>query len=527
MRTRIWRAAPGRFRNLRSGGGTAARVGVLAVFFVLLTAAICASFALADEVAAPEVPVLGPAESAGAEGSPALVEPESTDPEAAEELPHEELDREEAAELLEGVFEPEVQGAAGIYADLHVEKFLAPNVALIAPGEQPEISDESGVLEDEGNRAATLLDSTRPLAIEDESGGLEAIDLNLERDDGALSPITPLAETSIPAELGEGIELPGPGITIEPVGVAESRAPSTLDQSTAFYPNVAEETDLAVSPTLGGVETMTQIRSPESPRNEVYELRLPPGAALAEEGGGAVVTRGGETLMTVAPPDALDSAGEPVPAELSVEGDRLTISVTPDEDTDYPVLVDPLFESWEWYKVRYGEVGEGWSMRDSMASGGLWPEIGEGPANLSIRMDSPQNHAIKPGYEGFYTYTVPNYETINLKGELQPKPEAFISRMTASRVEWVAHSTAPSPYIEMGLWGPSKGWASLYTHEGLAGHSLENTSFVYSFPNELNVPDVQQAKIGMVSTESVAQPWAYLRVGEASVELSEPAASKP
>jgi tripartite motif-containing protein 71 len=525
MRTRVRPTEAKKLQGSESqcAHGVAWRVGIASAFFVLLITAICTSFALADEAASPEVPSPG-----SAEGSSALVEPEPTDPEAAEELPHEELNREEAAELLEGVFEPEVQGAAGIYADLHVEKFLAPNVALIAPGEQPEISGEAGVLEDEGNRAATLLDSTRPLAIEDESGRLEAIDLNLRNSEGAVAPVKPLTESSMPAELGEGIELPGPGITIEPVGVAESRAPSTLGGSAAFYPNVAEETDLAVSPTLGGVETMTQIRSPESPRSETYRLDIPPGASLENEGAGAAVTKGGETLMTVAPPDALDAAGESVPAELSIEGDRLTISITPDEATDYPVLVDPLFESWEWYKVRYGEVGEGWHMRDSMTSGVPWPEIGEGPENLSIRMNSPQNQAIKPGYEGFYTYTVPNYQSNPYHPEeLLPEPEAFISHMSASRVSWIAHSTALSPYIEMGLWGPSKGWASLYTHEGLTGHSVENPTFVYPFTNEKNVPDVQQAKIGMVSTESVAQPWAYLRVGEASVELSEPAESKP
>lgn len=71
------------------------------------------------------------------EGSGSIV-PGSTDPGAAEEMPHEDLDRSEALELLQAVFEPELQGPAGPFDELHVEKFLADNVAVIPAGQQPE-----------------------------------------------------------------------------------------------------------------------------------------------------------------------------------------------------------------------------------------------------------------------------------------------------------------------------------------------------------------------------------------------------
>ena len=79
-----------------------------------------------------------------------------------------------------------------------------------------------------------------------------------------------LVEVAIPQELGEGIELPGPGLTIELAGAPEERASSVIDQSIGFLPNVATDTDLAVAPTPTGVETLTQLRSSDAPHVETF-----------------------------------------------------------------------------------------------------------------------------------------------------------------------------------------------------------------------------------------------------------------
>jgi hypothetical protein len=55
---------------------------------------------------------------------------------AAESLPHRNLTRDEALELLQGVFGAQLQAPAGIFDELEVEKFLAPNVAVVV-GDQP------------------------------------------------------------------------------------------------------------------------------------------------------------------------------------------------------------------------------------------------------------------------------------------------------------------------------------------------------------------------------------------------------
>jgi hypothetical protein len=526
---------PRRFRE-RHASAPFLRVGQLMVALLILTAVVSTSLALADEGGQTETGGDRSAEMSAATESTVAVEP--TDPEAAESLPLEDLNREEAGEVLEGVFEPELDGPAGIFDDLHVEKFLAPNVAVIAAGEQPALSTEEearGSLVGSEDPGATLLDSTVPLATEGESGRLEAVDLNLERSEGSLAPANSLLEVSIPAELGEGIEVPGPGVRIEPEGIDGSRGSSIVGEGVAFYPNVAEEVDLAVAPTFDGVETMSQLRSPESPRTETFRLALPPGASLRAEGGGAVVKRGEATLMSVAPPTALDAEGNPVPTELEVEGDRITITTSPTFTTTYPVLVDPLFQSFEWYAKNAApeiesNLNEGWSWKN----GSVWCS-----SSTEDYMDSfvpsysrglvERGWARGGSWEGFCQYAVPRWGS-EPEGR---KPETFISRMTASDVAWRAESPRLNPYLYMGLWGPGHGWASLYTHEGLMGHSINNLSYVYSFPNETNSPEVKFAEVGMISNEPgqpegpLATPLAEVFVGAATIELSEPAASAP
>ena len=169
------------------------------------------------------------------------------------------------------------------------------------------------------------------------------MNLNLESAGGGLRPVNPLVGVSIPGELGEGIELPGPGIGIELVGVAQERGASKLNGSAAFYPNVEKETDVAVAPTPAGVETLTQLRDPESPRTQTYRITMPEGASLLKKGGGAEVDKGEEVLLTIAPPSALGADGNNVPAELSVQGDELTVSVSPDFRDQLPGPRRPAF----------------------------------------------------------------------------------------------------------------------------------------------------------------------------------------
>lgn len=463
-----------------------------------------------------------------------LLEPELTDPEAAEGAQLSNLERDEALELLEDVFVSALSSPAGIFDELHVAKFLAPNVALIAAGEQPEDPASPSGAPGTPYDGATLMDSTVPLGTEDSTGELRAVDLNLDAQGEGLRPVNPLVDVVIPSELGESIEIPGPGIEIDLEDAPEDRAPSKVDGSVAFYPNVASDTDFVVAPNPGGIETMTQLRSADAPTEQTYHLGLPSGATLEAKGGGAVVTDGAEALMTVSPPSAIDATGTSVPAELTVGSDTVTVRVSPSQDTAFPVLVDPLFQSFEWYakKQSYdleswnGESwGQKWGQNPWYGTAGLkWVTDEHMTAFVPYGSKGLDAYALSttvPGAEDFWIYKVPRY---NSDPEL---PETFISKMTASNVAWRAQSNALSPYMYMGLWGPSAGWASIYTHEGLNGHSINNLPYVYSFTNSLNVPDVKIGQVGLYSTETVSQGNVELFVGATTVELSEPPTTVP
>jgi hypothetical protein len=320
---------------------------VLGALCILLLAIGTAS-AIAD------APVSGlpPGAIQGSTSALEALKPRLTDPQAAAELPRHELDRNEAIELMRSVFRPELQSPAGIFDDLHVEKFLSDNVAVIGVGEQPApagVALEGEVAQDQ-HEGPTLVDSTVSLRTEGPSGHQEEVDLGLEHTEGEIQPSAPLVEVGIPSELGEGIELPESGIRIEAVGAPAERSPSTVEQSVAVYPEIAEDTSLAVAPTPIGLETMTLLQSPQAPRSETFHLDLPDGASLrVNSKGGAEVILGTQTLLSILPPIALDANGKEVPVSLDVTGSSLGLSVSPEDSTTWPVLVDPVYDTHSWY----------------------------------------------------------------------------------------------------------------------------------------------------------------------------------
>lgn len=401
-------------------------------------------------------------------------------------------------------------------------------------------------------QGATLLQSSIPLRAETPLGEPEAVDLDLEQANGELRPTNPLVEVGIPQQLGEGIELPGVGVTLEVVGAPEDRSPSIVEGSVAFMPNIAPDTDLAVAPTPTGIETFTQLRSADSPLTQTYALHLPNGAALqATEDGGAVVVHEGETLLSIAPPSAIDATGADVPVDLDVSGDSFTLVTNPDESAQLPILVDPLIQTYEWANTKYWENGicsnstkyEGPSFSCTNREEWGYEKIdqdGSLPAGVDVSgiaysasdpvpygtpglvLDSSQNASGKltAGDRGSAIYTVPRYFTDQSKyGE---RPTSFISRMTLWNLDWNAWSSSMSPYLFAGIWDPFKpNWVSYFSHEGLTGHGIHNMSWKYQFPN--NQPNTN-AKVGYVSIQATStgpnqNTEAY--VGSASLELND------
>ncbi|MGN6274862.1 MAG: hypothetical protein ACTHNP_02900 [Solirubrobacterales bacterium] len=486
---------------------------------------------------------------------------------------------------MTGVFSQQVEAPAGVYDELQGAKLLSSNVAVVseraieggeeeeetegslegtgasAEGDGPESGAESETAPEAEARQvqpkppsapaevanADLVDSTVPLEAGSQTAP-EPVDLSLTRTGGALEPSAPLVELKIPAELGEGIELPGAGIDISLAGAPAERAPTLTNDSVAFYPNVdagtgaGAESDLAVSPTPSGVETLTQLRGPVSPTTQAYNLSIPPNAELtATAAGGAKVLSGsGEVLMTVEPPSALDAAGKPVPTELEVAGDAVKIHVEPPPDAQSPILLDPLFQTYEWAAKGTSKGICSNSFKEESSSscnnreewgyevleypwGGL-PHLSVGngwsPSQPGIYVHAEGQQ--RAGDHATVLYTVPRYF------KESPAPSSYIKDLKLSDVTWQALGQYPSPYLFMGLWDSrAKVWVSAAPHTGQAGHGLSNTSFVYDSPNEIAGsngeidPEAKAAEVGIYDTEASASSNATAYVGAATVELGD------
>jgi len=517
---------------------------------------------------------------------PGAIEPITTDAGATNGVELQGIGRDDALAVLEGVFGNQLQAPGDIIARAATADLLAANVAVVSDGEDlesvPAEDSSSGSMDelpppagvgkaqlrgDTGDELAPpdpdphaevsqaqLLESSVPLGLPGEARAHEIVDLDLERNRSAINPAASLVDLRVPDELGDGIALPEIGVRVHVGGAAKSRTPSLLgDGTVAAYPNIATDTDFAVVATPTGFETFTQLRSADSPRVQSLPLVIPDNAELVAEDGGATIMRGSEVLVAISPPTAIDATGAPVPVELAVVDDAVEISVAPDESTRYPVLVDPLFQTYEWENLPYYQSGicsssfetnvfnqcnnrEEWGFEKIKQGGssqdvrvdnqywGLSQYVAQGTTGLYIAT----SNSLTSGDRGTILYSVPRYFTD--QSQVGQPPTSYIRRMTLSKLLWQAYSSGPSPYLFAGLWDPIKpGWVSYYSHTGETGHGVSDMAWKYKFANgpesggELTNPNTN-VKIGEVSvqateTRSASNTHAY--VGYASVELGD------
>jgi sugar lactone lactonase YvrE len=453
------------------------------VIFALVLLGIFVPLALASEDSGEgqgQVPgpptALEMQEGLNAENS-TVYEPDLTDPQAAEELPHQDLDRAEALALLVGVFDPLLQAPAGVFDELDVERFLSANSAIIAPGDQPESSGVTiGSPPEDRYEGATLLESTIPLRAEGASGKTEVVDLGLEpAGDGTLAPSNPLVAVSVPQQLGDGIELPESDFTLELEGAPDQLSPSTLDQGVAAYPEVAEDTTFAVAPAPGGFETFTLLQSADAPTLQTFTLGLPAGASLkATTDGGAEVERDGKPIVGVSPPTAVDAAGESVPVTMTVSGNALTLDISPQATTTFPVLVDPLFETYNWWN---GITGLGGWHGYTNASPNYY--FADNATCTTYASPYSCGSGVTSNAPGLYIAELPGAVPINSQVNWQfevPRwseewknnnraPASFISNLIYRGVGfWHKTDTASSPSLWMGIWNSlTPGWVAGYS----------------------------------------------------------------
>jgi len=514
-----------RFRSRRSH-----RLVGLSSLGLLLALCLSVAVAFADETggeATPRPSVALEAYEALEADDPRRVTIDMTNSEAAAEMPHGDLDREEALDLLRSVFGPMLQAPAGAFDEFEGAQLLAQNVAVVPPSRQDAPQAEE----------ATLVESTLPLKVEDSSGEAAVVDLGLEPRDGSLQPSNPLVDVEVPLALGEGIDLPEQGITIQVSQAPSGRSPSTVAESTAFYPNIAPDTDLTVAPTPTGVETLTQLRTPAAPLTQNFDLGLPAGATLrATAEGGAEIHSNGEPLLAIRPPSALDANGNGVPVSLTVSDSSVALTVSPEPDSAYPILVDPLYETFNWpqyYKSLLGLPGAetpppGWYPGNNAPSTyGLYNRIPwEGNAysetqrfGLNVMSGRGPYYANTRGY---FDYYVPRY--ISDYNAYGVPPTTYIKHVTLQQLEYkLAFDDAkrPSPFFQAGIWDSiNGGWIAVANRFGSEG-GLSDTAYKYEFDNGNLNENGKTFGVGLLATESGPTTERRLTVGVATVELND------
>ena len=223
------------------------------------------------------------------------------------------------------------------------------------------LDDHTALVDSDDGPRDVLVESTLPIVAPAENGKKERVDLSLEREDGDIHPVNPLARLSVSNDARRGALLPDSGIRIRPTVVDESAASASIVEDKVFYGNTATDSDFIVMPMPLGFETFSQLRSAESPEDQSLAFDLPPGAKLAwttPKGAPAgfgyyEVTRGNKRLATVSRPSAVDADGMPVPVSTSIEGHVMRIVVKHrGGDFRYPIMLDPHvtedFDSWRF-----------------------------------------------------------------------------------------------------------------------------------------------------------------------------------
>lgn len=460
---------------------------------------------------------------------------------ADEQEPGEGLGSGSGLELLEANFGEVVTAPAGAFQDLEIEKSLAPDVAVVSSFEPSAAErEEPGLI-----RGRALLHATVPLEARSASGELEPVDLTLQREGGSLSPVNPLSEVEIPQQLGDEIRLLDASVGIAVRGAPEEAQPSRLDGSVAVYEGIAPATDFAVTPTPTGIETFAQLRSAEAPRVQTLDLDLPPGAALRPTGdGGARVSLGEETLVRIDPPTAVDAAGEPVPVRLVLGAQSIQVSASPDRDAAYPILVDPVFHTYDWKgsnttagicsnsfnpePMNHCSKREEWGYEHidhaspphiSLDTNfyGWSPHVPQGTPGMNIKATG----SLTAGDRGTMLYAVPRYF------KDAATPTSYVSKLTLTNVLWKALSPQASPYFYAGIWDPTQSkWLTQVHEDSYVEHGLTNLSHPYVLKNEsptTGEPNTngKVAQVSVVATANTAESNAAIYVGTATVELGD------
>lgn len=372
------------------------------------------------------------------------------------------LQRSEVLSLVEDIFGDQLQTVPDLLLNPEsVNRYLGTNAAIVSQGE---------------GRSPVLYESSSPLRIGPDR---EPIDLSLQRTADSFKPASPLVEVTLPEESNGHIGLGDTGVTLVADPSRDGEVGSKLQEGTVLYPNIEENKDLAITPTMGGIETFTVIRDESSSHRDEYEFDLPPGATIELlEDGSAIITRNGETLLTVSKPVALDATLKQVPVVMSLEENTLVLETSPEPNTKYPILVDPTIEIYLWANslgmvglpswrptYQHAPPSPSFALRKECVMW-LWCYSPSGVSRPGLYIDAFAN-TYGTASAATWNYFVPRYHA-DISSTGAP-PSTFITYMSYATIYRLLRTdTGGNPAMVAGLYAPqSNYWGSIggYTTE--------------------------------------------------------------
>jgi hypothetical protein len=301
-----------------------------------------------------------------------------------------------------------------------------------------------------------LISSSTPLRVIDDSGQKAPVDLSLEQQGSTFVAQNPVVDLSLPDDLNHDVTIGDQGLKVD-VGASQTTSADPIDGGeNLFYADAKRATDVVLAPTTTGLETMYELRAPDSPDQLRMTYSLPEGASLeTAPQGGARVVKDGTTIAAVLPPSAQDASGTALPLKSSVDGDSLVIDIAhSDPSIAYPILVDPaIILNYNW------NSGNTQWMSDWTRFGNPYSPVFSWAADChngcGLWVDAPANLYNANNYAGWY-YLTPNASSGS-------SYDAYVSSLTMGPLAFAgatAGSGTNTPEFWAGVYG--QGYNELY-----------------------------------------------------------------
>lgn len=290
------------------------------------------------------------------------------------------------------------------------------------------LSDDAAQVDLGGGKHA-VIESMAPIAVENSSSGRRVpVNLGLVEAGGGFQPATPVVGVQIPKRLGEGVRLPGVGVSLTPVdgplGAPLGGSQGAMVGATVLYANTQTDMTSVIKPTTAGFAADTLLLSEASPQQIYFRVGMPEGASLVQakdESGTVEVLEEGTAIATISAPRAVDAAGTAVPVLMSVSGNTLVLSVADHAaEYQYPVEVDPEVTGKDVQLTKEGSKRSNWEFYTGKGNGKNEPSTNFASSEVGGILKTYGVHEYKEGEEAFWVYQTRGVSKIyQFKGETE------------------------------------------------------------------------------------------------------------